>query len=140
MKQQILVVDDDRATREMLGLILKGAGYEVSFAEDGRTAVSKAHDERPDLVVIDGLLPGLHGFLACKAIKEQESPPKVILHTGVYTKPNYKWEAKREHGADDLLVKPAKPDELLACIKKHLSDSYTLPAVKATGECEVERR
>lgn len=138
--KQILVVDDDRVTRELLGLILTRAGYDVSFAEDGRTAVTRAQEERPDLVIIDGLLPGLHGFLACKAIKELDAPPKVILHTGVYTKPNYKWEAKREHGADDLLVKPAKPDELLACVKKHLDDPYALPPLKPAEECEAERR
>jgi len=139
-KKQILVVDDDRATCEMLDLILTRAGYDVSLAEDGRTAVTRARDERPDLVIIDGLLPGLHGFLACKAIKELDAPPKVILHTGVYTKPNYKWEAKSQHGADDLLLKPVKPDELLACVKKHLSDSRVLPLAMPASEFEVERR
>ena len=62
----------------------------------------------------------MHGFLACKAIKELDAPPKVILLTGIYTKPAYKWEAKGTFGADDLLRKPSSPEELLACIEKHL--------------------
>src|SRR5947209_4318691 len=112
MKKQILVVDDDHYVRDMLNLILTRAGYLVSFAEDGRTAVEKARDERPDLVIIDGLLPGLHGFLACKAIKELAAPPKVILHTAVYTKPSYKWQVKSEYGAEDLLLKDRKSTRL----------------------------
>jgi DNA-binding response OmpR family regulator len=129
MKKRILVVDDDRFVRDVLNLILTRADYDVLLAEDGRTAVEKAHDEQPDLVIIDGLLPGLHGFLACKAIKELEAPPKVILHTAVYTKPTYKWEVKQEYGADDILHKPVKPSDLLACIEKHLARLADLPMV-----------
>jgi DNA-binding response OmpR family regulator len=117
---------------------LTRAGYEVIFAEDGRTAVSKSNDERPDLVIIDGLLPGLHGFLACKAIKELDLPPKVILHTAVYTKPSYKWEAKGEYGADDVLYKPVKPDALLACIEKHLAAACETPVVPPQSKRQVE--
>ena len=120
MQRKILVADDDRITREIIGTILTKAGHEVIFAEDGKSAVELSSTERPDLVFIDGLMPKMHGFLACKAIKELESPPKVILLTGVYTKPSYKWEAKGTFDADDLLKKPCGPDELLACLEKHL--------------------
>ena len=119
-ERKILVADDDRITREMLGAILKKAGHEVLFAEDGKAALEAAAREKPDLVLIDGLMPKMHGFLACKAIKELENPPKVVLLTGVYTKPSYKWEAKEAFGADDLLKKPATPDALLACIEKQV--------------------
>jgi CheY-like chemotaxis protein len=119
-ERKILVADDDRITREMLGAILRKAGHEVVFAEDGKAALEAAANEKPDLVLIDGLMPKMHGFLACKAIKELENPPKVVLLTGVYTKPSYKWEAKEAFGADDLLKKPATPDALLACIEKHV--------------------
>lgn len=91
------------------------------LAEDGLSAVEKAASERPDLVITDGLLPKLHGFLACRAIKQLSPAPKVILLTGIYTKLTYKWEVKREYGADDLLTKPAKPADLLACVEKHLA-------------------
>ena len=138
IKKPILVVDDDRFMRELLDMILTRAGYEVSFAEDGRTAISKVQDERPDLVLIDGLLPQLHGFYACKAIKELDAPPKVILHTAVYTKPTYKWEVKREYGADDMLSKGGKSADLLACIEKHLAECHAAPMVAPTLEHKVE--
>ena len=130
MNKKILIADDDRMTRRMLGAILSKAGYYLVIAEDGQAAVELAASEKPDLVLTDGLLPRLHGFRVCKAIKEMDSPPKVIILTGIYTKPTYKWEAKKEYGADDVLLKPVKPVELLSCIEKHLaaSSDIELPA------------
>ena len=78
----------------------------------------------------------------CKAIKELDSPPKVIILTGLYTKPSYKWEAKHEFLADDLLTKPVGPADLLACIEKHLGSqkpSEMLESWSSTesgGRCE----
>lgn len=119
-QRKILVADDDRITREIIGAILTKAGHEVVFAEDGKCAVEMASSEKPDLVFIDGLMPKMHGFLACKTIKELDPAPKVILLTGIYTKPTYRSEAKGAFNADDLLKKPATHDELVACIEKHL--------------------
>lgn len=121
MRRKILVADDDRLTRDLLKAVLERADYEVVLAEDGASAVEKAASEKPDLVIADGLLPKMHGFLACKAIKELSPAPKVILLTGIYTKPTYKWEVIDEYGADDLLTKPAKSATLLACLEKHLA-------------------
>jgi CheY-like chemotaxis protein len=137
-QRKILVADDDRITREMLGAILKKAGHEVVFAEDGKAALEAVTNERPDMVLIDGLMPRMHGFLACKAIKELDHAPKVVLLTGVYTKPSYKWEAKGAFGADDLLKKPSTPDELLACIEKQLPPE-TGSEAESTGKLFEER-
>ena len=120
--KKILIADDDPPLRKVLGKILTDAGYDVVLAEDGQDAVEKAASERPDLVITDGLMPKMHGFLACKTIKQMESPPPVILLTAVYTKRNYKWEAREQYGADDLLTKPFELSELLACIEKHLAE------------------
>jgi DNA-binding response OmpR family regulator len=120
----ILVADDERMTRRMLEAMLTAAGYTVITAEDGQAAVEMAASELPDLVLIDGLLPKLHGFLACKAIKAFDNPPKVIILTGVYTKPTYRYEVKNDYNADEILKKPAKRDELLACIEKHLAETF----------------
>ncbi|PYT03444.1 MAG: hypothetical protein DMF60_18345 [Acidobacteria bacterium] len=78
---KILVADDDRVTRELLGGTLKNAGYEVLFAENGLDAVERASTEKPEVVLMDGLMPKMHGFVACKTIKELEDPPKVVLLT-----------------------------------------------------------
>lgn len=119
---KILIADDDRVTRELLGGTLKNAGYEVLFAEDGVDAVEKASTEKPDVVLMDGLMPKMHGFVACKTIKEFENPPKVVLLTGVYTKSSYKWEAKGTYLADGFLSKPFDRDFLLALIEGLLKD------------------
>lgn len=120
-KRKILIADDEPVTREVLGKMLTNAGYEVIFAEDGKSAVQKAGTEKPDLVLMDGLMPKMHGFLACKAIKALADPPSVIVLTGVYTKPTYKWEAQGEFGADGLLTKPVDVEVLLREVEKQLS-------------------
>lgn len=119
---KILIADDDRVTRELLGGTLKNAGYEVLFAEDGVDAVEKASTEKPDVVLMDGLMPKMHGFVACKTIKEFENPPKVVLLTGVYTKSSYKWEAKGTYLADGFLSKPFDREILLALLEGLLKD------------------
>jgi CheY-like chemotaxis protein len=119
--KRILIADDDPPLRKVLGKILTDAGYDVMLAEDGKRAIEMAESEKPDLVIADGLMPKVHGFLACKTIKELPSPPKVIMLTAVYTKKNYLWEAREKYHADDFLTKPFELAELLACIEKHLS-------------------
>lgn len=138
MKKRILVVDDDHFMRETLNLILTQAGYDVLTAEDGRHALSRAKYDKPDLVIIDGVMPGLHGFLACKAIKDLHAPPKVILHTAVYTKLTYKLQAKADYGADAVLCKPVKTSELLACIEKHLAKPDDQPVAAPPPAPQVD--
>lgn len=119
--KKILVADDDPPFRRVLGKVLSQAGYQVVLAEDGKMAVEKTKTEKPDLVITDVLMPKMHGFLVCKAIKEMEAAPKVIMLTGVYTKPSYKWEAKDHYGADDMIPKPFVVADLLARIEHQLS-------------------
>ena len=104
----------------MLGKILTSAGYEVVLVEDGKAAVEKAAEMKPDLVITDGLMPKMHGFLVCKALKEMQPAPKVIMLTAVYTKLNYRFEARDRYGADELLTKPFEVANLLKCIERHL--------------------
>jgi len=120
--RKILIVDDDRLTLELMSRTLSRAGYEVIFAEDGAAALEMAANENPDLVLTDGLLPKMHGFLVCESIKKFDNPPKVVIITGVYTKPTYKWEVKKEHGADDVLTKPVTPARLLEIVENQLAD------------------
>lgn len=120
-RARILVVDDDHVTRELFKMILERAGYEVILAEDGAAAIRLASSQNPDVVITDGLLPKLHGFLVCKSVKELNPASKVIVVTGIYTKPTYKWEVKAQYHADDLLTKPVTPGELIDCVEKHLA-------------------
>jgi len=128
---KILVADDDLPLRKVIGKILTNAGYQVILVEDGKAAIDMVRSERPDLVITDGLMPKMHGFLVCKTIKEMPSPPKVIMITAVYTKMQYKWEAKEKYGADDLLTKPFEVSELLTSIERQLSVGSQAQAIPA---------
>ena len=119
--KRILVADDDPPLRRVLGKILTSAGYDVVLVEDGKAAIEKAAEIKPDLVITDGLMPKMHGFLVCKALKEMQPAPKVIMLTAVYTKLNYRFEARDRYGADDLLTKPFEVSNLLKCIERHLT-------------------
>ena len=119
--KRILVADDDPPLRKVLGKILTAAGYEVILVEDGKAAIERAKQVKPDLVITDALMPRMHGFLVSKTLKEFEPPPKVILLTAVYTKDNYKHEAREKYGADDLLIKPFEVAALLDCVERQLS-------------------
>jgi len=122
---KILVAEDDPITRALFKIVLENAGYEVILVEDGAAAVEKAASEHPDLVITDGLLPKLHGFLVCQAIKALDPAPKVIICTAIYTKMTYKWEVKNKYQADDLLIKPVSPADLIQCVQKHLFAAAT---------------
>ena len=79
MIQTVLVVDDDDALREMVGLVLAGAGYEPMFAADGISAVEVFTQRSPDLVILDVMLPGQSGIEVCKQIRAISGVPIVML-------------------------------------------------------------
>jgi DNA-binding response OmpR family regulator len=130
IRKTILVADDDRLMRKILRSILSRAGYEVLLAEDGERAVEIAASERPDLVLSDGMLPKLHGFEVCKAIKHFDVAPAVFLLTGSSTKSADKARIMGDSGADAVFDKPVDYDELLECISRQLS----LPGLMPLGE------
>lgn len=117
MGQKILVVDDDDALREMVGLVLQAAGYETVFAADGYEAVAVFGQTQPDLVLLDLMLPGQSGIEVCREIRRSSGVPIVMLTA--------KGESDDivvglEAGADDYVVKPHNGPELLARIKVRL--------------------
>lgn len=119
-RRRILLADDDPPLRKVIGKILTQAGYEVITVEDGLSAVEKTRNARPDLVITDVLMPKMNGFQVCKAIKEFSPPTKVILLSGIYSKPSYRHQARKEYGADELLPKPFEVSTLLARVKHYL--------------------
>ena len=112
-KGKILVVDDENYILHILDFSLGAEGYEVITAEDGEEAVRKCRDERPDLVVLDVMMPKMDGFEACRAIKrdgELAGTPVILLSAkarDVDQKQGY------EAGADDYITKPFSPGRLV---------------------------
>ncbi|MDD4929582.1 MAG: response regulator [Gallionella sp.] len=114
--KKILVVDDSPTERHIIGEVLTKQGYEVSFAESGELGVVKAKQDKPDLIVMDVVMPGLNGFQATRAItKEPETAHiPVILCTTKDQETDKIWGLRQ--GAKDYLVKPINPAELLGKI------------------------
>lgn len=114
MKGKVLVVDDDVALAEMLGIVLRGEGFEPAFCADGNEAVGMFHEFRPDIVLLDLMLPGMDGIEICRAIRAESGVPIVMLTAKSDT---IDIVVGLESGADDYVVKPFKPKELVARLR-----------------------
>ncbi len=112
-KGKILVVDDENYILHILDFSLGAEGYEVITAEDGEEAVQKAKDQKPDLVVLDVMMPKMDGFEACRSIKQDPDlggTPVILLSAkarDIDQKQGY------EAGADDYITKPFSPGRLV---------------------------
>ena len=115
--KQILVVEDERAIREMIAFGLRRAGFEVREAEDVRTARSQLADRRPDLVLVDWMLPDMSGLELTRQLKrdrETRELPVIMLTARAEEGDKV---AGLDGGADDYVVKPFSPRELVARIQ-----------------------
>jgi DNA-binding response OmpR family regulator len=117
-KKKILIVDDDNDMLVLIRHFLRDADYEIVMTRRGDEALQMVIDEVPDIALIDGLIPGIHGFELCEQIKENKDiirKPKIIIMSSVYKAQKYKFEVT-EYKADDFLAKPFSKDQLLAKI------------------------
>ena len=119
-KKRILVVDDEVDLVEMLSIRLEANDYEVSVAYDGQEGLDKARALKPDLVLLDILMPKLDGFKVCQALKKDPLTKKipVIMLTAKDRADDIK-QAK-QIGADGYIIKPFDADTLLLNIKDQL--------------------
>ncbi|SOC52474.1 MtrAB system response regulator MtrA [Ornithinimicrobium cerasi] len=117
MTASIFVVDDDQALAEMLGIVLRKEGYSVATCADGGRAIPLFRELRPDLVLLDVMLPTLDGVEVCRQLRQESGVPIVMLTARTDTKDVV---AGLEAGADDYVVKPFKPQELLARVRARL--------------------
>jgi len=127
--KQVLVVDDEPAVRAALERALKSAGYSVTTANDGADALGAVERERPDVVVLDVLMPVLDGFEACRRLREGGDRTPVLMLTARDAVGDR--VEGLDAGADDYVVKPFALEELLARIRallrRHAPDSDEKP-------------
>ena len=128
MTSRILVVDDDTALAEMIGIVLRTEGFDPVFCADGAAAVDEWRAQRPDLVLLDLMLPGMDGIEVCTRIRAESGVPIIMLTARTDTADVVRG---LESGADDYIVKPFNPKELVARIRTRLrpgtaADSGTL--------------
>jgi two-component system response regulator MtrA len=114
---KVLVVDDDPALAEMLTIVLRNEGFDSRVCATGDRALSDFHDYRPDLVLLDLMLPGRGGIDVCKDIRAESGVPIVMLTAKSDT---VDVVVGLESGADDYVVKPFKPKELVARIRARI--------------------
>ena len=116
-KAKILVVEDEENILEAVRYSLEGQGYETLTAADGVAGLSLTRAERPDLVILDVMLPGMDGLEVCRAIRREHDMPVLLLTAKVE-------EIDRivglELGADDYITKPFSMRELMARVKAHI--------------------
>jgi two-component system response regulator MtrA len=136
MRARVLVVDDDPALAEMLGIVLRGEGFDPAFVVDGGKAVQAYRDLKPDIVLLDLMLPGMSGIDVCRAIRLESGTPIIMLTAKTDT---VDVVLGLESGADDYVVKPFKPKELVARIRARLRRAEEPPAEQlAIGNVSID--
>lgn len=123
----LLLVEDDQTLRETLAYNLRREGYRVSPAADGDEAVARAVRERPDLIILDIMLPGRNGFEVCRAVRKELTTPILMLSA---REEEIDKVLGLELGADDYLTKPFGRRELLARVRALLRRSEILHAAQ----------
>ena len=138
MPEKILIIEDEKALVKVLRYNLEKAGYQVVAAHDGEAGLDCFQEEKPDLVLLDLMLPKKDGFEVCKALRRTSRTPILMLTAR-------KDEVDRvlglEIGADDYVTKPFSVREVLARIKAILRRASTKPeprSVVRAGELEVD--
>jgi len=136
MKPRVLVVDDDAALAEMLTIVLRGEGFEPFHVADGTQALTAVREIRPDLVLLDLMLPGMNGIDVCRVLRQDSGVPIVMLTAKSDT---VDVVLGLESGADDYMVKPFKPKELVARIRARLRRTDDEPAeMLSIGPVEID--
>ncbi|MBQ7266568.1 MAG: response regulator transcription factor [Firmicutes bacterium] len=117
MSEKILVVEDETKIARFVELELTHEGYEVVIAHDGRTGVDMFFSEKPNIVILDLMLPGLNGIEVCRRIRKESSVPIIMLTAKGETMDKV---MGLDSGADDYMTKPFAIEELLARLRVHL--------------------
>ncbi len=118
MTSQILIVEDEAKLAQFIELELKYEGYQVTVANDGFTGLTMAREIKPDLILLDWMLPGLSGLELCRRLRTTGDKVPVILLTARDDVTDR--VAGLDAGADDYVLKPFSVEELLARVRAHL--------------------
>ncbi|MBO8137475.1 MAG: response regulator transcription factor [Desulfotomaculum sp.] len=122
MRKKILVVDDEKKIRDVLGLYLKNEGFEMDQASDGQQALEMIKGNNYDLIILDLMLPGLDGWEVCRNVRQTSSVPVIMLTA---RGDEFDRVLGLELGADDYIVKPFSPREVVARVKAVLRRTET---------------
>lgn len=130
-KRRVLVVEDSPTTRTLIAQSLQQAGYDVITAEDGEQAISAVHQQSPELVVLDIVLPKKNGYQVCRTIKsDPDLAIKVVIVTAKDQEKDRIWSGRQ--GADAYLSKPIDMQALVATVQSLVPTS--MPSVHVSSQ------
>ena len=141
MKETILIVEDEKDIVKMLDYNLKKEGYKTLVAHDGEDALDAANTKRPDLVLLDLMLPGMDGLEVCKSLKGGSKTALIPIIMLTAKSQESDKVVGLELGADDYVTKPFSPRELIARIKavlRRMKEKDKLPEVIKIGELRID--
>jgi len=140
MNEKILIIEDEEDLVKGLKLNLADEGYEVDWAADGVEGLRKALEERPNLIILDIMLPKMNGLDICRELRQKNISAPIIMLTAKGEEIDK--VVGLEIGADDYMTKPFSIRELLARIKAHLRrekrEKKTVPEVYCFGDIEID--
>jgi DNA-binding response OmpR family regulator len=134
----VLAVDDDDSILRLMVQILQTRSYRVLTARTGREALARVRESMPDLVILDGMLPEVHGFEICRQLKTSERfrHIPVLMVSAVHTGWRFAADVKEKYGADDYVEKPFDPADLLRRIESLLNRT---PSVAPDSEAAARQ-
>jgi len=126
---RVLVADDSRIFRTLISEVLREHGLEVIEAGDGREALDSALGLRPQLLLLDALMPLVSGFDVISKLREAapEYKPVVFIVTAVYKSRRWEAEARRQYLVQEYLEKPLEPEDLVKAIGRHFPEFLGVP-------------
>jgi DNA-binding response OmpR family regulator len=135
---RILIADDDPGIVKVVRAYLEQAGFDVSVAYDGKKAMQIARNDKPDLVILDLMLPELDGWDVCRALRKESDVPVIMLTARVEESDKL---IGLELGADDYVTKPFSPRELVARVRsvlRRVSGTPSKPKRLSHGEITID--
>jgi DNA-binding response OmpR family regulator len=134
----VLIVEDEPDILMLLRVVIEMNGYDAALAADGSTALERLDAEKPDLVLLDLMLPVMDGWTVLAEMRSRPNPPPVIICSAARSARDV--EVAEERGAEAVLMKPLDMDQLLATMSRSLAGRAAEPApeYRVTGDRPVE--